>query len=508
MRTIAGNGWSNHERICQVSVVTETHNFLAVDLGASSGRVLLGSLTEEGLELTELHRFVNGPVRLGPSFYWNALGLWSDIQNALRQYTRTSSVPLSGIGIDTWGVDFGLLDRSGNLLGNPHHYRDPRTDAQMEAVFAQLPKAQIYDRTGIQFMQINTLYQLYSMRGSPQLKAAQTLLMMPDLFNYWLSGEVRGEVTIASTSQLLNARSRTWDTGLLETLGLPSRILPPLVPPGTVIGTLHPGVARDTRLSAGTPIIAPASHDTASAVAALPAGGLFISSGTWSLVGTEVAEPVLSEEALARDFTNESGVAGTVRLLKNTAGLWLLLECRRVWVQAGHDYAWDELLAQAQASPAFRSLIDPGAETFLNPENMVEAIRTACAKSQQPQPETIGEVVRCCLESLALKYRSVLDDLEDLTGKALETVHIVGGGANNATLCQYTANACNRPVTAGPVEATALGNLMVQALALGLLPDLAAGRRLIAGSSAQKDYAPQDQDAWEEAYAHFRSRFG
>lgn len=488
--------------------MSETHNFLAIDLGASSGRVLLGSLTEEKLELTELHRFANGPVRLGKSFYWNALGLWSDIQHAFRHYARTTNVPIAGIGVDTWGVDFGLLDRSGNLLGNPHHYRDPRTDGQMEAVFEHVPKADIYARSGIQFMQINTLYQLYSMRWDTQLSAAQTLLMMPDLFNYWLSGEMRGEVTIASTSQLLDARTRTWDTELLEALGLPSHILPPLAPPGTVIGTLHPGVARDTRLSPTTPIIAPASHDTASAVAAIPAGGLFISSGTWSLVGTEVAEPILSGAALARDFTNESGIAGTVRLLKNTAGLWLLLECRRIWVQEGYDYAWDDLLAQAKAAPAFRSLIDPGAETFLNPENMVEAIREACAVSGQPQPESVGEVVRCCLESLALKYRRVLDDLTGLTGKALETVHIVGGGANNALLCQYTANACARPVTAGPVEATALGNLMVQALATGRLPDLATGRRLIAGSSEHTHYEPQEQDAWEEAYAQFRNRFG
>lgn len=482
----------------------DTYHFLAVDLGASSGRVLLGAISDDRLELTELHRFMNGPVRLGSSLYWNALGLWSDVQNALSTYARSYKVPLSGIGIDTWGVDFGLLDRSGNLLGNPQHYRDPRTDAQMEAVFAHVPKTELYARTGIQFMQINTLYQLYSIRLSPELQAAQTLLMMPDLFNYWLTGEVRGEVTIASTSQLLDARSRTWDTALLETLGLPSHILPPLVAPGTVLGTLHSGVAKDTQLSPTTPIIAPASHDTASAVAAIPGDGMFISSGTWSLVGTEVAEPILSEAALARDFTNESGVGGTVRLLKNTAGLWLLLECRRAWVQEGYDYAWDELLAQAQRAAPFRSLIDPGAETFLNPENMPGAIREACRVRAEPLPQSIGELVRCCLESLALKYRSVLDDLEALTGASYGVVRIVGGGANNALLCQYTANACGRPVIAGPVEATALGNLMVQALAQGLLPNLAAGRRLIAASSEQKHYAPQDRDAWEEAYARFK----
>ncbi len=487
--------------------MSDSHTLLAVDLGASSGRVLKGTLTRERLELSELHRFPNGAVRLGNAFYWNALGLWSEILHALEHYSRSTDQPLSGLGVDTWGVDFGLLDRKGTLLGNPYHYRDPRTDGLMEAVFAQVPKTEIYARTGIQFMQINTLYQLYSMRDSPQLGAAETLLLMPDLFHYWLSGERCGEITIASTGQFLDARSRTWDTELLGRLGLPSQILPPLVSPGTILGTLQPGVARATGLGPDTPVIAPASHDTASAVAAIPAGGLFISSGTWSLVGTEVGEPVLSEAAHQRDFTNESGVAGTVRLLKNTAGLWLLLECRRIWRKAGQDDSWDTLLAQAQQVPTFRSLIDPGAETFLNPENMVEAIRDACAAGGQPKPGSVGEVVRCCLESLALKYRSVLDDLEELTGQALPTVHIVGGGANNALLCQYTANACNRPVTAGPVEATALGNLMVQALALGLVPDLAAGRQLIANSGEQTHYEPHDRDDWEEAYATFRRRF-
>ena len=488
--------------------MAETANFLAVDLGASSGRVLLGTLSGERFELRELHRFTNGPVRVKTSLYWNPLELWTQIQNALSKYARDVTAPLEGIGVDTWGVDFALLDGRGDLLGNPHHYRDKRTDGMMERVFEHVPKLELYRRTGLQFMQINTLYQLYSMRESPQLAAAATLLMMPDLFHYWLTGEAVGETTVASTSQLLNATTRAWDTELLEILGLPGHILPPLVSPGTVLGTLHPGVAKDTQLSPDTPVIAPASHDTASAFAAISGGGMFISSGTWSLVGTEIAEPILSTEALALDFTNESGVGdgnrGSVRLLKNVAGLWLLQECRKQWAAAGHNATWEELLALGERAPAFHSLIDPGAETFLNPDNMPDAVRTFCREHGEPEPQSIGELVRCCLESLALKYRSVLDDLEALTGTPIEVVRIVGGGSQNTLLCQFTANACRRPVVAGPAEATALGNLMMQALARGFLPDLGAARAVASASGKQTTYEPQHSEAWDDAYSRFR----
>ena len=488
--------------------MAESANFLAVDLGASSGRVLLGTLTGERFELRELHRFINGPVRVKTSLYWNPLELWTQIQNALSKYARDVTAPLEGIGVDTWGVDFALLDGRGDLLGNPHHYRDKRTDGMMERVFEHVPKLELYRRTGLQFMQINTLYQLYSMRESPQLAAAATLLMIPDLFHYWLTGSVYGETTVASTSQLLNATTRAWDTELLEILGLPGHILPPLVSPGTVLGTLYPGVAKDTQLSPDTPVIAPASHDTASAFAAISGGGMFISSGTWSLVGTEIAEPILSTEALALDFTNESGVGdgnrGSVRLLKNVAGLWLLQECRKQWAAAGHGATWEELLALGERAPAFHSLIDSGAETFLNPENMPDAIRRFCREHGEPEPESIGALVRCCLESLALKYRSVLDDLEALTGTPVEVVRIVGGGSQNALLCQFTADACRRPVVAGPAEATALGNLMMQALARGLLPDLGAARAVASASGKQTTYEPQHSEAWDDAYSRFR----
>ncbi len=483
-----------------------TAAFVAVDLGASSGRVVLGHFTGERFELRELHRFPNGPVRLHDRFYWNVLGLWSEIQTALGRAAR-EGYELEGIGVDTWGVDFGLLDSHGELLGLPRHYRDPRTDGVMEEVFERLPKAQLYARTGVQFMQINTLYQLYSLRGSPQLGVAETLLLMPDLFHYWLSGRAAAETTIASTTQLLDARTREWASDLLEAVNLPGHILPPLIKPGTVLGTLYPTVAKETGLGLRTPVIAPASHDTASAVATLPAGGMFISSGTWSLVGTEVAEPVLTLGAQERGFTNESGVGGSVRLLKNVAGLWLLSECRRVWAGAGHDLSWDELLALGDEAEPFGSLIDPGAETFLNPDSMPDAIRAACRRHGEREPDGVGATVRCCLESLALKYRSVLDDLGTLTGSVTREVRIVGGGSQNARLCQYTADACNRPVVAGPVEATALGNVMVQALARGFVSDLAEGRRVAAASSPQTHYEPRDREAWEDAYGRFRERY-
>lgn len=479
-------------------------NFIAVDLGASSGRVLLGTLAEGRFRVRELRRFENGPVRLGHSLFWNPLGLWQEIKAALSACTDDDKRVLEGLGVATWGVDFALLDESGQLLGNPHHYRDPRTDGVLDRVLGRVPKTALYRRTGLQLMQINTLVQLYSVVGSAQLRAAETLLMMPDLFHYWLTGKIVSETTIASTSQLLNATTRQWDVALLETLGLPSRILPPLVAPGTVLGTLRPEIAQDTRLPPDTLVIAPASHDTASAVAAIAGGGMFVSSGTWSLVGTEVAEPILTPEALERDFTNESGVGGNVRLLKNVAGLWLLLECRKAWLAAGHAYSWDELLALGEQAEAFRSLIDPGAETFLNPEDMPSAIRAACRRHGEVEPETIGSLVRCCLESLALKYRSVLDDLEALTGTPLKVVRIVGGGSQNALLCQFTADACNLPVVAGPAEATALGNLMMQALTRGFLPDLETGRQVVAASSPQTRYEPRNSAAWEDAYGRFR----
>jgi len=485
-----------------------TADFIAADLGASGGRVLLGRLDGARFHLEELHRFPNGPVCVLDHLHWDALRLWSEILEGLGRYARGVRGTLQGVGVDTWGVDFALLDRAGRLLGNPYHYRDGRTNGMMARAFERVPRARLYEVTGIQFMQINTLYQLLSMveTGDPQLEAAHTLLMMPDLLHYWLSGERVSEYTIASTSQMLDARARGWATELLGALEIPTHLLPPLVQPGTVLGELRPDVKEETGLRGRVPVIAPGGHDTASAVAAIPdlAGGAFISSGTWSLMGVEVPEPVLSEKALACDVTNEGGVGGTVRLLKNVAGLWLLQESRRQWAREGREYAWEELLALARGAAPFRSFVDPGAETFLSPGDMPGAIRAFCRRTGQLEPHEVGAVVRCCLESLALKYRAVLETLESLIGQPLETIHIVGGGSRNGLLCQFTADACNRPVRAGPAEATALGNLTLQAVARGFLPDLSAGREVVGRSGARQLFEPKGEAGWEEAYARFQ----
>jgi rhamnulokinase len=486
-----------------------TKNFLAVDLGASSGRVLLGQWDGARFSLNELCRFPNGPVNALGHLYWDTLRLWADIKTGLARYSAQSNAPLAGIGVDTWGVDYVLLDRAGYLLGNPYHYRDARTDGILERAFQRLPRSWIYERTGIQFMQINTLFQLYSMLESahPQLECADLLLMVPDYFNYLLTGQKACEYTIATTSQMLNARHRSWDGELLEKLGLPTRILPPIIPPGTILGQLRPEVVAETGLGQAAPVVAPGSHDTASAVAAIPeldGGSAYISSGTWSLMGVEIPEPIINTQALDLNFTNEGGIGGTIRFLKNIAGLWLLQESRRHWQAEGQDFSWEQLLAQAERAEAFRTVIDADAPEFLSPGDMPAKVRAYARKTGQAEPESVGQVVRCCLEGLALKYRWGLGSLEALTGHRLETIRVVGGGSLNSLLCQFTADACDRPVVAGPVEATALGNLMMQAIATGLLADLAQGRQALAASLERRSYTPRPSAAWGEAYARFQ----
>lgn len=489
--------------------MTATVNFLAVDLGASNGRVLVARWDGARFGLEVLHRFPNGPVNVLGSLHWDVLRLWSEIQAGLARYAARFEEPLAGIGLDTWGVDYALLDSAGRLLGNPYHYRDSRTDGMVEQACQVVPRERIFEYTGIQFMQLNTLIQLFSMvrSGDPQLEAADTLLMMPDLFNYWLTGQKGCEYTDASTTQMLDARSRTWATDLVAELGIPTRILPAIIETGTVLGELRSDVAVEAGLRQPAPVIASASHDTASAVAAVPGldqHSLYISSGTWSLVGVEVSEPVINERSLALNFTNEGGVAGTIRLLKNVTGLWLLQESRRQWQREGHDYGWEDLLALAAQAEPFRSLVDPDHPDFLSPGDMPATVRAYCRRTGQPEPESVGAVVRCCLESLALKYRWAIEALDELVGYRLETVRIVGGGSQNRLLSQFTADACQRPVVTGPVEATALGNVMVQAIATGHLQDLAAGRRAIAASVPQETFEPGPAAAWDEAFGRFQ----
>lgn len=378
----------------------------------------------------------------------------------------------------------------------------------MALAFQRVPRHEIFDQTGIQFIQLNTLYQLLSMTQTkdPQIEMADTLLMMPDLFHYWLTGSKISEFTIATTSQMFNSRERRWARELLAQLEIPNHFLPPVVPSGTVLDDMRPEVIAEVGLRYPVPVIAPGSHDTASAVAAVPGldtQSAYISSGTWSLMGVEIPEPIINDQVLSLNFTNEGGVANTTRLLKNITGLWLLQECRRQWQREGRDYTWEEMLVLADQAESLRSLVDPDSPDFLSPADMPAAIRAYCCRTDQPEPTSVGDVVRCCLESLALKYRWVLSALESLTGQRLETIRIVGGGSQNRLLSQFTADACQRLVVTGPVEATALGNVVLQAIATGHLPDISAGRQAIEASVRRRNFEPRSRDIWEEASARF-----
>jgi rhamnulokinase len=485
----------------------QTSNYLAFDLGAESGRAILGRLDGTTLQLSTLCRFANGPVRVLDGLYWDALRLFQEIKDGLSLYRREHGGQLDGIGLDTWGVDFALLGRDDQLLGNPRHYRDPRTEGMLAAAFEAVPREEIFGQTGIQFMEINSLYQLLAMRrqGDAALDAAHTFLMMPDLLNFWLTGIKACEFSDATTTQCFNPRTGDWAWDLLKRLDLPTRIFQPVVQPGTVIGPLHAGLAEEVGLGA-TPVMVPACHDTGSAVAAVPAEGqdfAYISSGTWSLMGVEVAEPVITADSLAFNFTNEGGVCGTYRLLKNIMGLWLVQECRRIWAAEGQEYSYDELTQMAAEAPAFGPLVDPDAHEFLRPGDMPARISEFCRASGQRVPASRGEVLRTALESLALKYRWVLQRLEVMLGRRLNTIHIVGGGSQNRLLCQLAADATNRPVVAGPVEATAAGNVLMQALGRGRLGSLADAREVVRRSFDVVRYEPRASDRWDEAYARF-----
>jgi rhamnulokinase len=456
-------------------------HYLAFDLGAESGRAILGTLDGARLEIEELHRFANTPVRVFDALYWDTLRLWHEIQRGLAIAGRERRLQLDGIGIDTWGVDFALLGADGALADNPRHYRDARTNGVMEKVFETVPRAEVFAQTGIQFMQFNSLYQFYALKlaGSPALAAARTLLFMPDLLNYWLTGVARAELTIASTSQFYDPRKRTWAYDLLDKLGLPTDILPEIVAPGTRLGLLLGSVAEAAALGA-VPVYATGCHDTASAVAAVPAEGsnwCYISSGTWSLMGAELDEPVINERVLAENLTNEIGAGGKVRFLKNIAGLWLLQECRRAWALSGTEYSYEELVRLAgEAGPA-RGRID--VDAFLEPGDMPRKIEEHCRARGQRPPETPAEFTRTILESLAERYRQVLESLESLAGRRFDVIHIVGGGSRNALLNQLVAEATGRTVIAGPSEATAIGNVLIQAIGAGELAGLEEARGVV-----------------------------
>lgn len=487
--------------------------FLAVDLGASGGRVLAGRFDGRLLGLQEVYRFDNGPVTAAGHMYWDVLAQWDHVKRGLAAAGARRAGGVTSLGVDTWGVDFGLLGRGDELLGNPVHYRDRRTRGMMQQAFETIPREEIFAETGIQFMELNTLYQLLAMQraNSPILAQAQSLLMMPDLFHWLMTGEKANELTNATTTQFYDPRAQQWATGMLQRLGIPTGILGPIVPPGSRLGKLRGDVAREVNLP-NADVVVPGTHDTASAVMAVPAASppsatpdwCYISSGTWSLMGVETTEPVISEASCELNMTNEGGVGGTTRLLKNIAGLWLVQECRRVWRQAGQSYDWEQLVALADQSPPLVSLIDPDDPSLVAPADMPEAIRQFCVRTGQAAPDTHGAIIRCALESLALRYRQVLQSLEGLTGGRLETIHIVGGGTRNQLLCQLAADACRRTVVAGPIEATAIGNVMIQAIAAGHVDSIAQARGIIRDSFEVRQYEPRDPDRWDDAFQRFK----
>ncbi len=481
--------------------------FLALDLGAESGRAMLGRFDGERLRLAEVHRFPNGPVRLPDGLHWDILRLWSEVKQGIALAIRETGGNLAGIGLDTWGVDLGLLDRNGGLIGNPYHYRDGRTDGMLETAFSVVPRAEIFEQTGIQFLQLNSLYQLLSMVvcRSPALEIAHTFLTIPDLLNFWLTGQAACEFSNATTTQCYNPRHGQWAWDLLQRLGIPTHIFPRIVPPGTNLGRLLPYVADEVGLPADgeVAVIAPACHDTGSAVAAIPATApdfAWISSGTWSVVGAEVPQPVITADSLRYNFTNEGGVGGTFRFSRNVMGLWLVQECRRTWAQQGQTHSYDELTALAAQATPFQAVLDPDDGEFFKPGDMPARIRDFCRRTGQPIPEGKGAILRCALEGIALKYRWVLERLEEMLGRRLEPLHIVGGGTQNRLLSQFTADATGRTVITGPVEATASGNLLLQMMALGHIGSLAEGRQVLRRSFDLTAYEPGSRAGWDEAY--------
>ncbi len=485
--------------------------YLAVDLGAESGRVIAGRFNGHQVELEELHRFSNGPVQVAGTLRWDLIGLWKEILIGLRQAAQRYGTRIVSVGVDTWGVDYVLLSEKGEMLGQPYNYRDPRTDGMLDHACTRVSRKGIFAATGLQFMPINTLYQVLSMQlNDPKLLAqADRFLMVPDFFHWLLCGSKVVEFTNATTTQFFDPVRRTWALDLLRKFEIPTKMLPEVVAPGTNLGKLRAEVAHATGLPR-IDVVAPPTHDTGAAVAAVPtdktgtANWAYISSGTWSLIGVEVQQAILSDEALKQNVTNEGGIDGTYRLLKNVMGLWLVQQCRRSFERAGNNFDYAQLTQLATAAEAFRSIVQVNDPVFLSPDDMVVAIQDWCRAHQQPVPETEGQIIRCALESLALKYREVLEGIEKLTGETIEVIHIVGGGCKNALLNQFTADACGRTVIAGPTEATALGNVLIQARAAGEIGSLAEIRDVVKASSELETYEPRNAVQWDDAFRRYQ----
>lgn len=483
--------------------------FLACDLGAESGRALLGEIKNDKLTLKEINRFPNGPVDILGHIHWDILKQFSDIKQGLRTALQETGGRIDGIGVDTWGVDFSLFGEDGEMLMNPFHYRDSRTDGMMDELFKIVPRAEVFETAGTQFMQLNTLYQLYSMvkSNSTALKSAARLLMMPDIFNYWLTGKQLGEFTIASTSQCYDPRKGDWARDMLSRLGIPHEIMPEVIQPGSVIGPLAKSMVDEMGAGEGVPVIATACHDTASAVAAVPATGedhAYLSSGTWSLLGVELRQPLINAKALASNFTNEGGVCGTFRFLHNIMGLWIVQECRRTWAAQGGELSYGELTDMAANVADFPSVINPDAPVFLPPGDMPQRIKDFCRDTGQRQPESKGEIVRCVLNSLALAYRKTIEDVDEMLGRRHDPIHIVGGGTQNTLLSQLAADTTGRKVVAGPVEATAIGNVLVQEMARGFVSSIEEARSIVRNSFELTYYEPHTSPALDAAYGAFK----
>lgn len=482
---------------------------LAFDLGASSGRAVVGQLENDQLKIKEIHRFSNDPVQVGGHLYWDILRLFHEIKTGILKAHQQGYNDIESLAIDTWAVDFGLLDKNGELLGNPYHYRDHQTDGMMEEVFQHISKEDIFSRTGIQFMQINTINHLYAMQkaNATQLAEAESLLMIPDLLRYFLTGIMKSEFTNATTTQLYNPRLNKWDDFLIDKLNIPKKIFIETVRPGTMVGELSTAVCEELGLADTIPVMAIGEHDTASAVAAVPTNQkhfAYLSCGTWSLLGTEVSDPVLSNQALEWNITNEGGVNDTFRLLKNIMGLWLIQECKREWEIENDFLTFAEQNDLVMDAEPFKSFVDPDHSMFINPAHMPRQVQEFCKETNQYVPQTKGEILRCVLDSLAMKYRFVLERLEQLAGVTFAELYMVGGGIKNEQLCEFTANAINRPVNAGPVEATSIGNLLTQYQGLGHIDNGAKARSIVRKSFPLKTYKPQEAEAWDRAYTTFK----
>ncbi|MBN2137637.1 MAG: rhamnulokinase [Sedimentisphaerales bacterium] len=484
--------------------MAEVKKYIAVDLGAESGRVMIGSVSTQKLILEEIHRFPNGPIEEEGSLKWDFEKLMTEIKTGIAKAAKQAGAQIWGIGVDSWGVDFGLLDAAGDLVENPYHYRDSQTNQMREKAYELMPKREIYENSGIQFMQLNSLYQLLAMKkaNSIALAKAKNLLFIADLVSYRLCGKIFAEYTLASTSQFLDMKTGQWSRPILDKLSLPADILPKIVPPGTVVGQL--GAKIGVELGCGPiPVIAIGAHDTASAIVAVPAAEpnwAYLSSGTWSLMGVEIPEPVISDKTFQYEFTNEGGVQSTIRLLKNIMGLWLIQECRRQWQREGTDLSYPQLAELAQKARPFAARLDVDDPAFLAPGDMPARINEHLEKSGQPATDDKGQIIRIVMESLAFRYRRVAQYIEDATGKEFDVLHIVGGGIQNELLCQFTANAIGKKVITGPIEATASGNILTQAIATGQIKNLDEARQIVRKSFDLKEYQSQNAAAWDEQY--------